>query len=175
MPHIDLILSDECVELLNSAYESSDVSHGVVYRIDESDPSDLESIRTIIDEYRLADVPHLCVRETVLSPGSGAETNPHYHGFMLIATNRYGALRAAIKRIWPGQKGYMLKKSISAKAPHYFNYMCKGTGTGSDDKPDLLYHSEHFTEDLIKVLNTCYWKNKADIQSASKKRRIAYA
>lgn len=173
MPHVEILLSDEVVEMLQAINEQCIDVEGAFYRVDETGEQDCDRIRKLIDVYREPPHPHLCVRETKLDPVTGTKTNPHYHGFMFIEKGKMNALRAAMKRLWPGNKGYSLKKNLPEKTPGYFNYMCKGTGTGSDDKPDILHSSEHFTEELIGNLNSIYWKNKTDIQANSKKRKTS--
>jgi len=171
MPHVDLLVADEIVSVLRDLYEKSPEQLGVVYRVDELSGSTADKLLAIILEYGIAACPQLCVRETVLDTITKTETNPHYHGFMFIEKGRYAALRQAMKRVWCGNKEYSLKKADPEKTPQYFNYLCKGAGTGSNDQPHVFARSKNLSDDLISVCHSLYWKNKAEIQVNTKKRK----
>ena len=111
MPHVEILLVDEVVEMLQAVNEQATEVEGAIYRIDPPGDYDDDRVKKLIDTYRIGSFPHLCVRETVLDPSTGTETNPHYHGFMFIKKRGHNALRGALVRLWPGQKGYCLKKN----------------------------------------------------------------
>lgn len=170
MPHVEILVADEIVAVLQAIYDEAPEQLGVVFRSDET-PGALLKLEEIVRTYGFRFNPYLVVRETVLDSSTGTETNPHYHGFMFIEKGRYAALRQAMKRVWTGNKEYSLKKSDTKKTPSYFNYLCKGKGTGSNDKPEILARSEHLTNDLIGICNSLYWQNQAKIKSATKQKK----
>ncbi len=119
----------------------------------------------------ISTLPFLCVRESKLDSATGTETNPHYHALFFVASDRFNALRQTIKRGWAGNEEYSLKKAKPELLPEQFNYICKGKGPGTDDKPDVVYGSEHFTTEFLTECRRLYWKNHAAIQTVSKKRK----
>ncbi len=151
---------------------------GVLLRLDHSDEIAGLPIREWMVKHLFgpqghaeACMPHLCVFETKLDPCTGSESNPHYHAFLFVALGKYNALRQTVKRGWTGNKEYSLKKMKTELLPEQFNYICKGAGPGTDDTPDIISRSEHFTEALVGECRSLYWKNHAAIQSVSKKRK----
>lgn len=121
--------------------------------------------------YDTQDAPYLCVRE-LGDTTDNAEGNPHYHLFICTA-NTIKAVRSAVSKIWRGNESYSLKQAKPQMVPEHFNYLCKGTGTGSDDGPDVIYCSGHFTDERIAELNALYWANNDAFKANSKKRKAS--
>jgi len=116
-------------------------------------------------------LPYLCVFETKLDPRTGTKSNPHYHALFFINSLRGNALRQTFKRAFRGNGEYSLIKIKPDLLADQFNYICKGSAAGSDDKPDIRHRSEHFTDEFVSELHVLYWKNNAAIQMAAKKRK----
>lgn len=167
--HVDLEISDEIADWCVEAYSFAGTM-GVCYRLDQKEGAE-PAIERLICKYARASMPHLCVYESELSTVTGTESNPHYHVFMFINEKEYHALRQAIKRIWSGNKDYSLKQAKPQLIPEQINYLCKGSGSGSDDQPNIVHCSEHFTEDLVRTVRALYWKNNAAIEANTKKRK----
>lgn len=101
-----------------------------------------------------------------------AKPNPHYHGFMELGAGvTVPAVREYIRRIWKGNESYSLKKGLPKLIPGYFNYVAKGTGTGSDDHPQIIYKTEHFTDEVLLELRRLYWSNHNKIKTVAGKKR----
>lgn len=115
--------------------------------------------------------PYLVVYEEPHAPlgSEEAQTNAHYHVFMQI-TGTIAALRAAIKRTWTGNAGYSLKQGKPELIPQQFNYLCKGTGTGTEDGPAIIYRSDEVSDDVITECHTLFWKNNDAIQAQKVKK-----
>lgn len=139
-----------------------------------NDAEDTEAaIKKIVDKYALVDTPLLCVFELGHDPDGAsddAERNPHYHVYF-VTCHTIKAVRSAVAKIWHGNEGYSLKQADPKLTPEHFNYLCKGTGTGSDDQPNVIYGSSHFTNDRIAELHGLYWTNNDAFKAASKKRK----
>jgi len=173
--HVDFQVSDTAIEL-SSVVLSNQI--GVLLRIDHKDTVQTLPIQDWLRKYLfgptgviVSTLPYLCIHETKLDPTTGAESNPHYHALFWVSADRYNALRQTIKRGWSGNEEYSLKKVKPELLPEQFNYICKGKGSGTDDEPDVIYGSEHFTDELLTECRSLYWKNHAAIQSISKKRK----
>jgi len=129
------------------------------------------NIKTILEKYGHATSPFLCVHE-LGDTTDNPEGNPHYHCFFCTA-GTIKAVRSAVAKIWRGNESYSLKKATAKLIPEHFNYLCKGTGTGSDDYPDILYRSDDFTDERITELHGLYWSNNDAFKVNSKKRKAA--
>ncbi len=127
------------------------------------------NIKTILEKYGHASSPFLCVHE-LGDTSKDPEGNPHYHCFFCTA-GTIKAVRSAIAKIWRGNESYSLKKATAKLIPEHFNYLCKGTGTGSDDYPDILYRSDDFSDERITELHGLYWSNNDAFKANSKKRK----
>lgn len=127
------------------------------------------NIKTILEKYGHATSPFLCVHE-LGDTSNDPEGNPHYHCFFCTA-GTIKAVRSAIAKIWRGNESYSLKKATAKLIPEHFNYLCKGTGTGSDDHPDIVYRSDDFTDERITELHGLYWSNNDAFKANSKKRK----
>lgn len=133
------------------------------------------AIKKIVDKYALVDTPLLCVFELGHEPdgiSDDAERNPHYHVYF-VSCHTIKTVRSAVAKIWHGNEGYSLKKADPKLTPEHFNYLCKGTGTGSDDQPNVIYCSSTFTDDRIAELHGLYWTNNDAFKAASKKRKAS--
>ena len=125
----------------------------------------------LISKFSVPGTPYLCVHE-VAHPKIGREeanTNAHYHLFMEIHST-VAALRAAVKRTWTGNAGYSLKEAKPELVAEHFNYLCKGTGTGTDDRPQVINRSDNITDDDVVTLHGLFWKNNDAIQVQKAKR-----
>ena len=127
------------------------------------------NIKTILEKYGHASSPFLCVHE-LGDTSNDPEGNPHYHCFFCTA-GTIKAVRSAVAKIWRGNEAYSLKKATTKLVPEHFNYLCKGTGTGSDDYPDVVYRSDDFTDERITELHGLYWSNNDAFKANSKKRK----
>lgn len=127
------------------------------------------NIKTILEKYGHATSPFLCVHE-LGDTSNNPEGNPHYHCFFCTA-GTIKAVRSAVAKIWRGNESYSLKKATAKLIPEHFNYLCKGTGTGSDDYPDIIYRSDDFTDERITELHGFYWSNNDAFKANSKKRK----
>lgn len=169
--HVDLKVCEQFIELCDLAYENR-ASEGECIRLDEI-PHDELFIKQLLDRY--ATGPYLCVCESVktkLADGTIAESNTHYHVATFIEKGKHNALRAAIKRAgWNSNKLYSLKKADPKVFASHFQYLCKGSGSGSDDEPNVLYRSDDISDELITEGWKAYWANNAEIQANAKKRK----
>lgn len=152
----------------------------VVFRVNYSteDPGIPEPPRFNVAEFYLAEL-----RRKYAAPSApfivchemghnDAKPNPHYHGFMeLSAGVTIAAVREYIRRIWRGNESYSLKKATPKLTPGYFNYVCKGTGTGADDHPQIIHKTEHFSDEVLLELRRLYWSNNNKIQAVAGKKR----
>lgn len=129
-------------------------------------------IEQLIYTYSTPGTPFLVVHEDPHSKLAGEDSNPnaHYHVFMQIH-GTIGALRAAIKRTWTGNSGYSLKLGIPELVAQQFNYLCKGSGTGQEDLPNVIDRSDDITDSLIMEFHSLYWQNNDAIQSQKAKRQ----
>lgn len=125
----------------------------------------------IIRKYANVDTLMLGVRE-LGNTTDNAEGNPHYHVFF-CTDNTIKAVRSAVSKIWRGNESYSLKQAKPQMIPEHFNYLCKGTGTGSDDGPNVVYRSDHLTDERITELNALYWANNDAFKANSKKRKAS--
>ena len=169
--HVDLKVCEQLIELCDLAYENGALE-GQCIRLDDIH-DDYFSLKALIDKYSVG--PYLCVRESVktkLTDGTTSETNTHYHMAMFIEKGKHNALRAAIKRSgWHDNKLYSLKKADPKVFASHFQYLCKGSGSGADDIPYVIYHSEEFTHDVLSDAWHAYWANYAEIETNAKKRK----
>lgn len=103
--------------------------------------------------------------------GEDAEANPHYH-FLFFSSAKKDTICNRIRKYWQGNAKYSLSKAKPEKIPEHVLYMCKGSGSGSDDLPDVIDSSTHFTHERIVELHALYWKNNAAIQAKGTKRKF---
>lgn len=154
----------------------------VLSRLDSlQDNSSLDGYAFNVAEFQIEDLlytysrpgtPYLVVYE-LPHDKSGSEdsnANAHYHVFMELS-GTIGALRAAIKRTWTGNAGYSLKQGKPELVAQQFNYLCKGSGTGTEDAPNVIYRSDDLTDATIQQCHALYWQNNDAIQMQKSKRQ----
>ncbi len=127
------------------------------------------AINDIMRKYRLPNHYYLVVHEL----GSGTddiEGRPHYHCVFCSAT-KIKDIRNAVKTYWVGQKSYSLKQGKTQLIPEHFNYLCKGTGTGQNDLPDVIQCHPDLSDERIAEIHAFYWANNDAFKAASKKRK----
>jgi len=69
-----------------------------------------------------------------------------------------------------GNEAYSIKKIVESKRSAYLRYLCKGTGTGSEDGPEIQ-HQEGFTDEEIVELYKAYWVENQVLQEERAKKR----
>jgi len=96
--------------------------------------------------------------------------NPHYHGIATIDV-QMAALRKRMQRFgFTGNQAYSLKLIQPAKRQDYLKYLCKGTGTGSEDAPDIR-HQENFSDEDVAGLYRGYWVTNQILSEERAKKR----
>lgn len=137
----------------------------VLLRITESAPA-ASLYDSLFEKYVDKSVPYLVVREL----GEDDE-NPHRHfGFRCIG--KMQALRQWLGRNGlKGNESYSLKAGDPKKMDTYFDYLCKGTGTGKEDGPHVLLRHKDFTDAVINERNQVYWKVNQEIAERQPKRK----
>lgn len=153
--HVDLDLPEWVID--------SGDNH-VMIRINDDHGID-QYVKELIDKYCDIPMPYLVVKEE----GKDGE-NPHYHLCFATSTTM-PTLRQALRRRLTGNEAYSLKQC--KELPKQFLYLCKGEGTGEDDKPNIVHKSEHFTDERIEELHAMYWRNNDAITSSQKKSKLA--
>lgn len=144
---------------------SPDYSEYVLLRLTEATlPEDFFSI--FLEKYVNQTVPYLIVHET----GKDNE-NPHFHcAFSRIGnmqTLRQFLIRLGLK----GNQSYSLKVAKSDQMDAHFNYLCKGTGTGKEDGPDIRFRHERFTNAIVNQCHNRYWEKSKEISERKTKRK----
>jgi len=121
-------------------------------------------IERLLAKYSVPGTPFLAVFEQPHGADGfeKANPNPHYHVFFQLTTTE-GTFRNVIRAIW-GKGNYCLKRCDAKLVPEMFNYFCKGSGTGTEDPPKIIYRSDDITDDIIVELHALYWKNNDAIQ-----------
>lgn len=97
--------------------------------------------------------------------------NPHIHAtFALIGTMQ--AFRQALNRLgFKGNGCYELKASIPEKMMSHFQYLCKGDGTGKEDRPKIGFRSEDLTDAIIDQAYKIYWQVSQQLSERNPKRK----
>lgn len=120
----------------------------------------------LLEKYIDKSVPYLCVHET----GENDE-NPHWH----LAFRCIGKMQAL--RQWLGRNGFKGNESYSLKAGDpekmdaHFDYLCKGTGTGKEDGPNVVFGHEYFTDAVVYERHNTFWKKAQEIADRKPKRK----
>lgn len=121
---------------------------------------------------KVANLQHYYLVVHEVGDGSdNAEGRPHYH-CVFCTSIKIKDVRNCVTKYWSGQGCYMLKKGTPKLLPEHFNYLCKGTGTGSDDGPDIVDRHPDLTDERIAELHGLYWRNNDNFKTASKKRKL---
>lgn len=109
--------------------------------------------------------------------------NPHYHiaGSLIDVLPgsdsksddaRTEFLRKKVKTAgWKGQKYQRWGTGDPDLMDSHFDYLCKGTGTGKEDQPHVVFRHPDFTDAVIKERNKVYWKINAALPKKGTKKR----
>lgn len=97
---------------------------------------------------------------------------PHYH-CVFGSYHSSKDIRNMITKWWHGQGMYQLKLAKPDLILEHFNYLCKGTGTGHEDGPNVIERSGHFTDEIIEECHRLFWYNNDKIQATRKKRKAS--
>lgn len=127
----------------------------------------------IVEKWRVPNSAYFIVFEEPHGK-SGAEeahANPHYHVFFNMNTTP-NSFRNILRKVWT-KSHYCLKVADVDKVAQHYNYLCKGTGTGAQDGPKVVYRPDDLTDDIVAEIHALYWKNNDAIQAqiAKKPRR----
>lgn len=126
----------------------------------------LLAVQTVGDKYLDKSEPYLCVHEL-----GKDENNPHIHWTFKLIGNMQ-ALRQALYRFgFKGNETYCLKAAIPDKMERHFRYLCKGSGTGKEDGPKIMFSHEYFTDAVVEELHQAYWKEANQVNPRIKRKR----
>lgn len=136
-------------------------------RLTESGALTEEAFSIIKTKYVDQSCTYMFCRET----GKNKD-NPHFHAAFKVV-GKMQAFRQWIKRklCAPGNSTYSLKTAIAEKMPGYFNYLCKGEGTGKKDGPEIVFASNDFNDAIIAEFNKRYWQVNAQLREGKTKRK----
>lgn len=137
----------------------------VCLRLNET-PNWLETLDLLLIKYVDKSVPYLAVREL-----GKDDKNPHRH-FAFRCIGKMQALRQALVRVgFKGNESYCLKAGDPEQMDAHFDYLCKGTGTGKEDGPDVVVAHEDFTKAVIDERNKVFWKKNEQFAERKTKRK----
>lgn len=123
-------------------------------------------VNLLLEKYVDKSVPYLCVFET-----GEDDKNPHWH-FAFRCIGKMQALRQCLGRNgFKGNESYSLKAGDPEKMDTHFDYLCKGTGTGKDDGPYVVFGHEYFTDAVIYERHNTFWKKAQEIADRKPKRK----
>ncbi len=139
----------------------------VCLRLDK--PTDLPAqhpLDLLLEKYVDKSVPYLCCFEC----GEDDE-NPHWH-LTFRCIGKMQALRQwLVRNGFKGNQSYSLKAGDPEKMDAHFNYLCKGTGTGKEDRPQIVFGHEDFTDAVIHERHDMFWKKAQEIADRKPKRK----
>lgn len=119
------------------------------------------------EKYVVEEAFHLVVSE------DGEEgKNPHFHMFFKTVV-RMQAIRTHINRklSLKGNEAYSLKSADGDLCFDHVKYLCKGTGTGKGDGPDVEFRHPALTDVVIEELHQAYWDSRTAFERISGKKR----
>ena len=127
----------------------------------------LSAIRTLLlEKYVDQRVPYLCVHEL-----GENDKNPHWH-LAFRCVGKMQALRQFLTRNgFKGNESYSLKAGDPNQMDAHFDYLCKGTGTGKEDGPNVVFRHEDFTDSVIDERHDVFWKKNQEIRDRQPKRK----
>lgn len=137
----------------------------VCLRINESDTA-ASVYDSLLEKYIDQSVPYLVVREL-----GEDKQNPHRH-YAFRCIGKMQALRQwLVRNGLKGNESYSLKAGDPEKMDTHFDYLCKGTGTGKEDGPDVILRHEDFTDAVIDERHQVFWKKSQEIGDRKAKRK----
>ncbi|AXQ66117.1 MAG: putative replicase [Cressdnaviricota sp.] len=132
----------------------------------------------LLADYFDQEEPYLVVREF----GKEAQ-NPHYHlaGTLLNdlpgskSRSDNGRTEFLRKRVatagWKGNECQSWKLGVVGLMDSHFDYLCKGTGTGKQDQPQVVFCHPDFTKTVIAERNKVFWKINATLPKKGSQKR----
>ena len=123
-------------------------------------------VNLLFEKYVDQSVPYLVVYET-----GEDDKNPHWH-FAFRCISKMQALRQFLTREgFKGNQSYSLKAGDPEKMDSHFDYLCKGTGTGKEDGPNVVLRHKDFTDAVIDERHNVFWKKNQEIIDRKPKRK----
>ena len=121
---------------------------------------------SILEKYVDKSVPYLIVREL-----GEDKKNPHRHFAFRCVCNMQALRQWLVRQGLKGNESYSLKAGDPDQMDAHFDYLCKGTGTGEQDGPDVLFCHHDFTDAVIDERNKFFWKKNQEIRDRQPKRK----
>jgi len=138
----------------------------VLLRLTECDALTEEVFTEILAKYVDKTATHLFVYET-----GKKDENPHVHGTFRLVSAVQAFRQYLLRKGLKGNQSYSLKVADRDQMKAHFQYLCKGTGTGKDDRPNVGFRSENLHDAVIQQFHKIYWEENQQIAKGNSKRK----